>query len=383
MIVLQADNRVLIENTEFSYLVNNYATGVGTFALVNTDGFAADDFIIVEEIGKENAEIFRIGAVNNLTGEITLEDKTGAATTTKHAHSESTKVHWCPYNEIQFYWTAAAGDITDETPPFDTDNALGASMDIDPSSWYTIYEDEVNSTGFGWFKYENTVTSQLSTYSNPIPYQGFDRNTVAEVFADFDSLMNTRELSLVSQDEKFRWLNEALALLQNKLNLNNTEYFVSTSQTLNLVAGTQEYLLPEDFSDLVTITDTDGFYSNRSVGFLSINKIDGYNGTDQRYYLRGRYLGFKPAPAVDSTLQYTYRKKSMRVDGMSDYIDLPDNAFYALKDFMLYRAYMKFMNPIAKQYQEAFVGSVNLFIETAVKRDANLDSWEPHPTTVV
>jgi len=383
MITLRSDNRVLVENTPFSYLVDNVASGAGSITLVNTDGFAADDFIIIEEIGKENAEIFRIGAINHTTGVIDLEDKAGSADTTNHAHSESTKVHLTPYNQVQFYWTAAAGDITDEDPVFDTDNPLGSWIDIDPSDWYTIYDDNVNSTGFGWFKYQNSVSTDLSTYSNPIPYGGFARNTAAEVFADFDSMMHTKELSLVTLDEKFRWLNEALVLLQNKLNLNNTEYFVSTSQTLPVVAGTGEYLLPDDFTDMVSITNSTNVYDKRAIGFISINKVEGYNGNEVKYYLRNRYLGIVPTPTTNTTYYYTYRKKSNRVDSLSDYIDLPDNAYYALKDYMLYRAFMKFQNPIAKQYQEAFVSTVNLYVETAVKRDANLDSWEPDPTTIV
>lgn len=383
MIVLRSDNRFLVENTGFSYLVENYSSGVGTVTLVNTEGFSVDDFIVIEEMGKETAEIFRIETLNAITGVITLADSAGSSTVTVHSHSESTKVHYLPYNQIQFYWTAAAGDITDENPVFDIGTALGSLVDIDPTGWNTNYTDNSNSTGFGWFRYKNSVTTELSPESNPIPYAGFERNTVAEVFADFDSQMNNKELSLVSLDEKFRWLNEALALLQNKLNLNNAEYFVSTSQTLSVVSGTQEYILPNDFSDLVSITNQDSIYESKNLDFISINKKDGYNGTDQRYYLRNRYLGIVPVPTTDVTLHYTYRKKSLRVESLSEYIDLPDNAFYTLKDFMLYRAHMKFMNPIAKEFQEAFTGMVNLYVETSVKRDANQDSWEPGAYTIV
>lgn len=387
MIVLRSDNRVLTDNTEFSYLVDNYASGVGTVTIINTDGFEVGDFIVIEEFGKETAEIFKIGAINTTTGDITLHNRSDIAVNTVHPHSESTKVHMMPYDQLQFYWTSAAGDITDENPPFNATTPLGALIDIDPSSWYTVYEDEINTSGFGWFKYYNSETSIYSPESNPIPYQGFDGNTVATVFADFDSMMNTKELSLVSIEEKMSWLNEALALMQNKLNLNNTEYFVSTSQALPVTAGTAEYLLPNDFGDLVSVTNTNNTYDKRAIPFISINKVEGYNadtaGSNTRYYLRNRYIGFTPTPTEDTTYYYTYRKKSARVNSLSDYIDLPDNAFYALKDFMLYRAHMKFTNPIAQQYQEAFVASVNLYVETSVKRDANLDSWEPDPTTIV
>ena len=384
MIVLRSDNRVLVENTEFSYLVDNYASGVGSITIVNPDGFALGDFIVVEEMGKEHAEVFKIGVLNINTGEITLHDSSDVAVNTVHPHAESTKVHHLPYDQVQFWWTASTGTISDEDPAYDVGTPLGTYIDVDPSSWYTIYSDNVNSSGFGWFKYYNSETGDLSPESNPIPYQGFDRNTVSEVFADFDSLMNTRELSLVSLQEKFAWLNEALAMFQNKLNLNNTEYFVSTSQTLSVLADTAEYLLPNDFSDLISITNSDTIYDDKSVPFISVNKVGAYTGTDTAYYLRNRYIGLVPTPTADKTYYYTYKKKSNRVDSLSEYIDLPDNAFYSLKDFMLYRANLKFSNPaMADVYQSSFTGAVNLFIETSVKRDANLDSWEPDPTTIV
>ena len=383
MIVLRSDNRVLVDNTEYSYLVDNYASGVGEISIVNTDGFEVADYIIVEEIGKEYAEIFKIGAINTTTGALTLTDSSDVAATTNHPHSESTKVYMLPYNQVQFFWTAAVGDITDEDPTFDPGDPLGSWIDIDPSSWYTIYSDNVNTSGFGWFKYQNSDTGYLSPESNPIPYQGFDSNTVAEVFADFDSLMNTKNLSLISVDEKFAWLNEALTLVRNKLNLNNTEYFVSTQQSLSVVSGTSEYLLPSDFSNLISITGSEDTYTKGSVPFISVNKIGSYNGNVTHYYIRNRYIGFSPEPDSDVTYYYTYQKKSPKMDSFSTYIDLPDDAFYCLKDHMLYRAYMKFTNPIAGQYQEAFTTSLNGFVQSAVTRDADADSWEPGPYTIV
>lgn len=383
MVILQSDNRVLVENTSYSYLVDNYASSASSVFIVSTDGFAVDDFIVIEELGKENAEIFRLSAINTVTGELTLADKDGVADTTNYAHSESSRVYRIAYNQVKFYWTAAAGDITDENPIFDATTQLGTAVDVDATDWYTSYTDEFNDSGFGWFVYYNSESLGESIESNPIPYGGFDGNTVSTVFADFDSLMNNKDLRLISLEEKFSWLNEALSLVQNKLNLNNSEYFVSTSTALDVVAGTQEYILPNDFSDLVSITNTDSTYNKKGLDYLSINKIDAYNGTDTKYYMRNRYIGFAPAPTEDKTYYYTYRKKSNRASGLSDYIDLPDNAFYSLKDFMLYRANMKFTNPIAKEYQESFVANVNLSVETSVKRDANLDSWEPDPTTVV
>jgi hypothetical protein len=372
MITLRSDNRTLVLNSKNSYLVDNYASGVGTVSVTNTEGIETGVFILIGEIGNESSEMFRCGTVTTATGAVQLLDAGGSPTTTLHAHGESTKVYVLPYNQVRFYWTAALGTIADENPTFDTVNPLGGDWsDIDPSSWYTTYEDSTHSSGFGWFVYRNTVSLVTSQESNPIPYAGFSYNTVAAIFEDFDTLLNVNELKLVSIADKFAWLNEALALVKNKLNLTNTEYLVTPTKSLNVVAGTSEYLLDSDFGDLVSLVDA----SNLPIGKIDIGDVTSYSGTTTLYYLRGRYIGFVPVPTANVTYLYNYRSKAVTVDSLSTYIDLPDNSFYALKDWMMYRACLKFQNPLAETYYTSFTNSVNLSIQSAVKRDADLDAW--------
>lgn len=375
---LLADNRTLTSDAKYSYLNDNYASGVSTVQIANTDGFSADSIVLIGEIGDESSEFFRIGTVNTSTGDLTLQTVAGVGTATKFSHPESSRVTVLPFDQIRFYWTAALGTIADETPTFATTTPLTGWTAITPAEWYSTYSDADHSTGFGWFVYRNSITSVSSQTSNPIPYAGFSLNTVANVFADFDSLLNVRELKLISLPEKFSWLNEALALLKNKLNLSNVEYTVSTRQTLSIVSSTAEYQLPDDFTDIVEITDD--LNSTTSVGypipFMPVSKALSYTGDVTHYYLRGRYIGFVPTPDATETYYYRYRAKASRLTSLSDYIDLPDNAFYALKDFMLYRANSKFGNQgVASTYYQSFSNGVNLFIQSAVKRSANLDSW--------
>lgn len=371
MITLRSDNRTLVLNSKHSYLVDNYASGVGTIYVTNTEGISTGVFILIGEMGAENTEIFRCGTVTEATGAVELLDTGGSGATTRHAHGESTNVYVLPYNQVRFYWTAALGTIADENPTFDTDNPLADWADLDPSSWYTTHEDTTHATGFGWFVYRNTVSLVSSQESNPIPYAGFSYNTVAAIFDDFDTLLNVNEIKLVSISDKFAWLNEALALVKNKLNLTNTEYLVTSAKSLNIVAGSQEYLLDSDFGDLVSLVDG----SNQPISKIDIQDVTSYDGTTVKYYLRGRYIGFVPVPAATATYTYNYRSKATTVDSLSTYIDLPDNSFYALKDWMMYRACLKFQNPLAETYYTSFTNSVNLSIQSAVKRDSDLDSW--------
>ncbi len=371
MITLRSDNRVLTLNAKYSFLIDNYSSGTSTIYVTNTEGIEEDSFILIGEFGQETAEIFKCGTVTSSTGAIALETKIGAGSSTVYAHSESTRVYVIPYNQIRFFWTAATGTIADENPTFDSGGPLTGWVDLEPGHWYTTYEDPTHSDGFGWFVYQNTVTAEASQESNPIPYAGFSYNTVANIFEDFDSLLNVNELKLVSISDKFAWLNEALALVVNKLNLTNTEYFVSTTKTISVVSGTAEYQLEADFSDMVEVVDSSGL----TIPYMHVRDAMTYQGTTTHYYLRGRYIGFTPSPTADATYSYRYRPKSSVMTSLSTYIDLPDNAFYSLKDWMMYRACLKFSNPMSETYYTSFTNSVNLFVQTAVKRDSDLDMW--------
>lgn len=375
---LLADSQVLTINSRYSYLTDNYSSGVSTMNMSNASEFAVDDFVLIGEIGDPNTEIFRVGTVNTTTGDFTILTSAGASTTTKFAHAESTKVSIIPYNQIIFYWTAATGTIADETPTFSAATPLTSYQDITPADLYEIYDDEVNSTGFGWFQYRNSITSVCSQISNPIPYAGFSLNTVATIFADFDSMLNVKEQKMVTLADRFSWINEALSLVKNKLNLTNSEYTVSAQQTISIVSGTQEYQLPDDFSDIIEITNgvNTSTTSGTPIDYIPVSEILANTDSTTKYYLRGRYIGFSPTPSSSTTYYYRYRRKSTRLTSLSDYIDLPDNAFYALKDFMMYRAQQKFkdMNS-ANGYLTAFTNAMNLSMQSSVKRNANLDTF--------
>ena len=375
MITLRADNRILVNNAKFAYLINNYQSNTATVEVSNTEPFSVTNPILLSEMGQTDAEVMKINAISGNI--ITLADVNNVPTSTTYSHPESTKIIVLPYDQIRFFWTAATGTITDENPVFDQSTPLTGWTELDPSSYYSTFGDVNHSSGFGWFMYRNSTSGEVSYNSNPIPYAGFTMNTASQLFLDFDSLLNTNELKLVSNNDKFSWLNEALALMKNKLNLTNSEFTVSIPQTLTTTSGIAEYILPDDFADIVEITDNDGF----SIPYVPVSKVMSHNGALPNftsYYMRGRYLGLSPTPAVSGAIfNYTYRSKATRITNLSTYIDLPDNAFYSLKDWMMYRAYMKFNNPLATAYYQSFKNFIDLYMQSSVKRNANLDAWEP------
>lgn len=364
-ITLKADNRQLTKNAKISYLSTNYAASVSSLVIVNSNGFADNDYVLLGEFGSETSEVVQATTVTASTHTLTL----GSAT--KFAHPETTKVTILPYNQARFYWTSTA--------TYATGTPVTGYIDIQADDFFTKASDTTHTTGFGWFVFYNSTTTAATVNSNAIPYGDFDANSVKKIFDSFFSLLNNNELRLVSNDDAFRWLNEGYAIAQNELNLINTEYTVAAEYALAVSSGTQEYALPSDFSNMISLTaDADG----TTIEQIPLKDVPGHDagtgvvGVTTKYYLRGSNIGFSPSPTSSATYNLYYQAKTGTLTSYYDNITLPDNNFYPLVDFMMYRAAIKLQKANPKVYLESFRDGINLMKLTSIKQNANLDSWD-------
>lgn len=64
------------------------------------------------------------------------------------------------------------------------------------------------------------------------------------------------------------------------------------------------------------------------------------------------------------------------ISSFTDVLTLPNGAYYAIKDFMLSKAYTKLQNPtMSTFYTNSFQANVNRMKINAIKRDAEQASW--------
>lgn len=359
-VLLRADNRTLLEGQKWSYTDANYLSGVSAVLVTNSDGFAANDYVLIGEFGNENAELIKVSTVTAATHTLNL------TSATRFAHAESTKVTRMPYNQVRFYRTATA--------TFDALSLL-TTTDVQADDIYTRHSDTANSTGFGWFRFYNETTGSMTGESNAIPYANFTRDNVKSVIDSFRSLLNEGENDLVTDTDELHWLNEGYSIACNELNMVNQEYKASDEYDIAATSGTKEYSLPSDFSNVISLYDgTDDV----NVNFIAIDDIpdwDSVEGNTPKYYLRGSYIGFSPTPSEDNTYTMRYQTKSTELNSYYDTIELPDNAVYCLKDFMMFRASQKLHRPNPQAYYELFTVGLNRMKVHSVKRHNNPDSW--------
>lgn len=486
----------------FSYLHDNYSSGVSSIVVTNADDFSVTDYLLLGIFGTESSEIVKIIGLNKSTNTITLE------TATRFAHPESTKVTKLRYNIVRWYrgdgpdydnlpspieelrdWAKIGDDttrwdITDEgggyfkyqwdgngkkprildyfpwpTPSagssditvtiqsqyfnannnvtnqlvysvgedgsgngyFVIYNASGVAessvatgngyiqfytnfLDLDTDNIYTSYRDLVNETGFGYWAWWNPTTHIQTVNKSPIPYAGFPPNTAKAIIDDFYSTLNTKEIKLVTRDDAFRWLSEGYTIALNELNMINKEYSAVLPLNVATVAGQREYALPANFSKLLSVQGIGNVNASENMRLDSTrqDEIDEYESQDPqtiKYYLRGvkdlevddinddpyaeMYIGFTPLPEGVSNYQIRYVPKAVSITKNYDAIYLPNNNFYCLKDFMLFRAAPKLGRGDGSSYFQLFQAEVNRMKVDSNKQDGTPSSWGMASNTLV
>ena len=262
-------------------------------------------------------------------------------------------------------------------------NVLTNYLDIDTSLFLTSVRDADNSTGFGWFTFYNSYTESSSQNSNAIPYGGFDSNSASSIIENFFSLLNNKQLKLVTNEDAFAWLSEAYAIARNELNLVNREYTGSDEYDLSIISGTKEYALPDSFSDLLSIVDSGDKVSLSAIKLSGVSAYDEDSANTIKYYLRGAYIGFTPTPTATSTYTIRYIQKGAELTSMYDTIDLPENNHFCLVDYMMFRAAPKLGRNDAAMSLESFNMAIGRMKTTSIKRNSNLDSWTPSESIII
>lgn len=368
MIILNADTRALTAGAKYSYLSATYAAGVSSLTVTNADAFAANDYVVLGEIGFEQCEIVQVNTVNTSTQVITL------VAATVFPHTESSRVAVTPFNKVRFFWTA--------TETYATTTPLTGYIALQPNDWFTKYVDNSQSTGYGWFIYQNSTTGFVSSNSNSIPYANFSRSTVKSAIDGFYSLINNNEQKLITYDDALEWLNEAHDIAKNDLDLSNNEFNASDgTDTVSVVASTAEYALAANFGTMISVwvNNTPGVTNGTTLDPMDLADVDANNlllsGVNPRWYIRGGYIGFTPAPTSAYTVYYRYQKTAADLTSYSDVITLPRKAYHLLKTYMLHKAKIKLRHADAMATLGMFEKGIEKMRLQAVNRDSSLDSF--------
>lgn len=226
---LIAENSQLALNRYHSNLNADVASGTSTLELYSISQFAVNQILCIGEIGNEGTEIIKTHAGTAPSGTtITL-----ASALTK-PHAKDTPVYIFAFDQIEFsHATTISGSKT----------VLGSVQDIDPEKSQMIYEDTTYTSGYYFTRYLNSITSNYSDYSDPVPYAGFDENTVGYAIDTALSETGAELNDKLTYNMLISWTNQMLRMVRGKLkawsNFQEFDYEIG-----NVSMGVQKFAMP-------------------------------------------------------------------------------------------------------------------------------------------
>ena len=227
------NNQELLEEAYQTSLSSSATAAGSTLSVYSISNFAVNQALLIGEFGQEGTEIIKTHATTDPSGTtVTL------ASALAKSHPKDTKVYVIPYDQAQFYHaTTATGDKT-----------LLSTSDIDEEATETKYTDTTYSSGYYFVRFYNSISSNYSAYSDPIPYGGLGANTVGYLIDMAMSETKKGYTDVLTFQMLLNEINACLRYVRGKLKRwSNVQEFDYILDQMN--RGEYSWSLPSDYYD--------------------------------------------------------------------------------------------------------------------------------------
>lgn len=189
------DNTILTKDKKSTYLSADLSAAascsVQSIIGMTTTGY----ILLLGDIGQEKTEIVQLSNGTAPSG-TTVYFQTACS----FDHPQDTKVTILDYN--QFAISRATG-VSSQKSTLTT-----ANLQVDQLS--SIYNDNTNTTGYGFVEFYDSINSRYSSPSDPIPYAGYADNSVYMVKKRaLDSVNEKIDTELITNEILDQYLQEA------------------------------------------------------------------------------------------------------------------------------------------------------------------------------
>lgn len=202
---INIQNSILVEKATETFLSSQGTAAATTLTVENISGFSINNIILIGEFGSEGSEIIHTHVSTTPTGStITLNSAL------VRTHPIGTKVRVIPYNMVEISHSDSETGV----------KAVLDTINIQPDSTDTRYQDVDNSSGFYFIRFKTTLTTPntFSGYSDPIPYIGYSTNRVGNIIT---YAMNRNKLEsftrFITYDFCLEEINSCLKYIKGKL----------------------------------------------------------------------------------------------------------------------------------------------------------------------
>ncbi len=249
------------DGLEKSYLANPYSVGTTSIEVKNNNRFAANDRIMLGEMGNEKTEIVTVSSVN--ADGITL-----VIGTTVFSHSADDPVTKLDFDQVKFYRSTDAGVSYSVIST--------QALDVDNADLSTKYDDTTGTAAYYYkFTFYHSVSTVESAFSDAIQGSGWRREQVGHIIDEIlQEVSDPNELH-VSRSEVMGYFNDVNDDLL--VNVSRPYDFLHARTTLTRTANRNYIDFPTDsngkqtmwkfdrmdynFVDTTTDPDTDITYT--------------------------------------------------------------------------------------------------------------------------
>jgi len=232
------DNRIVVQNRERTFLTAEISAGATSLAVrsVDSNEWADNAWVIVGEIGSENAEVLQINGAPSDGTSLTVDNAgSGGA---RYSHSADEPVYNIPYNQLK---------VERATTENGAKTTL-ATVDLQPSDFQTAYDDILNTTGFGFAAFYNSNNANQSPYSDAIPYSTQTATSLARMTQQVRTLLDEQEDNFIKDTEIADAINSRQRMVIN----DRMWTFNETERSQSLVSNKLDYNIDTDIKTLHT-----------------------------------------------------------------------------------------------------------------------------------
>lgn len=283
------ENQILVRNRERTALTADCAVGATSITVraIDAEAWADNDWLILGEIGSDNAEVMQVnGAVSN---GVTLTIDNAGSGGTRYAHSADEPVYRIDYNQVRFE------RATTESGAKSTLDTIG----LMPSDFETRYDDQSNTTGYGFVRFYNSQSGALSPYSDAIPYDGQSEKSLTKLIERVRTLLYEQDDNFIKDEE----ITEALNSRQRDIINERLWTFNETERTQSSIANQFDYAIDSVIKTLHTVRfdSTPQVYIGRAKWELYNYNTDSSAETPQAVTVWDGNMRFYPRPDTSAT----------------------------------------------------------------------------------
>jgi hypothetical protein len=248
---IYADISELIKGAKTVILNEDAIAGASTITVKSITGVAINNILFFRDPGNESAEIIATHTAISPTGNtITL------ASTLVESHPAGTKIYIVRANQVRFYHSSTEADANVSDISL---TALATAQPIDPTMVRNLYDDTVQTAGYYYYRFIDSINTINSVYSDPVPWGDitvqYDDNQVGYILEFVRRKLSHEWDERFSKQTAMDEANACLRYIQGKLK-RFSRYLVTDYSIGQTALGVFEFDLP------VTIYDNE---TNKSI----------------------------------------------------------------------------------------------------------------------